>query len=261
MSINLTPPPGIRGDDRSSLVQMHSFLFRLTEQLNAALNETDRRIQETERVTGISAGTTGSAPAGDNGNPPLTEQYESLKALIIKTADVVKSEMDVIENTLKSEYMAWSDWGAYNEDITNVITQTASGVVENYQFASSLKPLKDQVVDFDSYIVETNGYIRRGIIGYDGEVPIIGIAIGKDLVSKEVTINGVVYPEINMSRSMATYTDDKVTFWQNGVEIAWFSSSELVCRGIRTDKVTLGDDLWEISYTNGFTIKWIGGDE
>lgn len=268
MSINLTPPPALRGDDRNGLVQMHSFLFRLTEQLNAALQETDRRILETEKVTGITKAQNAPGEAApDSGNPPLTEQYESLMSLIIKTAHTVQSEMDVIESTLKSDYMAWSDWGSYDERVESVITQTASGVVENYTFESSTKPLKEQVADFDNYMVEASGYIQKGIIKFDESgAPVIGIAIGQDLKKVTVTQDGVEYEKFDTQRSLATYTADRVTFWQNGVEVAWFSSSELVCVNIRAeDRITLGSesdsDQWEISRNNGFTIKWIGGND
>lgn len=263
MNMNFSPPPTLKVDDKSSLTQMHSFLFRLTEQLNAALNEADRRILETEKVTGIAKAKNASGEGATDGtNPPLAEQYESLKSLIIKTANTVKSEMDVIETTLKSEYMAWSDWGTYNEEITNVITRTASGVVENYQFESSVKPLKDQVVGFDQYMAETSGFIQRGIIRFDADgAPVIGIAIGQDLKKVTVERNGTAYEVFDMARSLATYTADRVTFWQNGVEVAWFSDSELVCTAINiADRIALGSDQWEIGRMNGFTIKWIGGD-
>lgn len=265
MSINLTPPPALRSDDRNSLVQMHSFLFRMTEQLNAALTETDRRIIETEKVTGITKAQNAPGEAApDSGNPPLTEQYESLKSLIIKTAHTVQSEMDVIEKKLKSEYVAWSDWGGYTEDIQADIRQTASGVVENYKFESSTKPLKDQVADFDSYMIGAIGFIQRGIIGFDDKGgPIFGIAIGESLKRTTVTVGDVEYTDVfDTEQSLATYTANRVTFWNGGVEVAWFSDSELVCNAIKvSERIALGDDMWEISRTNGFTIKWIGGDK
>ena len=75
-----------------------------------------------------------------------------------------------------------------------------------------------------------------------------------------LVIDGVTWQEIDMTRSLATYTSDKVTFWQNGVEVAWFSNSELVTTALNVaDRITLGG-LWEVSRRNGFTIKWIGGD-
>lgn len=261
MQGNFSPPPGLRGDERSGLAQMHSFLFRLTEQLNAMAAETDRRIEKTEQATGIKTGT--GAKGGSSGSAgAMAQQYNDLKSLIIKTANTVRSEMDVVEAKLRSEYIAKSEWGSYEENLQAEFEATAAGVVEKYGYESRLDSLDDMAADFDSYMIETSGYIKRGIIGYDADgVPIIGIAIGQDLKSTTVSVNGEVYEEIDMTRSLATYTSSRVTFWQNGVEVAWFSNSELVCTNLNVaDRITLGG-LWEISRSNGFAIKWIGGDE
>lgn len=259
MRTNFSPPPGLQGDERSSLRQMHSFLFRLTEQLNAAMQETDRRIEQTEKATGIRTGTEKGGKTEDNS--VMTQQYNDLKSLIIKTANTVRSEMDVVEAQLRREYIAKSEWGTYEESLQADFEATAAGVVESYGYESRLDSLDDMAADFDSYRIETNGYIKRGIIGYDeSNVPIIGIAIGQDLKSTTVTIDGEAYEEIDMTRSLATYTSNRVTFWQNGVEVAWFSNSELVCTTLKiADKIILGD-VWEISRSNGFAVKWIGGE-
>lgn len=254
MQLNLTPPPGLRGDEKSQLVQMHSFLFRLTEQLNAALIATDERITAAEKVTGLKAVETGD-------KPPLTEQYTSLKSLIVKTAHTVRTEMDVIEASLRKDYIAKSEWGTYEENLKADFESTAEGVIEDYGFVASIENLDRLAAGFDSYIVEASGYIKRGIIGYnDDSSPIFGIAIGQDLKSTTVTVDGVEYEEIDTTRNLATYTATGITFWQNGQEVAWFTNSELVCNNISVNsRVRLGGK-WEISHTNGFTVKWIGGE-
>lgn len=271
MQTNFMPPPGLRGAPEAQLVQMHSFLFRLTEQLNAALEATDKRIETAQAAANSAQNRPGSniiinnGGSGDGGGdtttPDFTEQYNELKALIEKTAEDVQAEMDILETELKSSYIAKSEWGTYEENLKADFTSTAEGVVENYGYSSRLDSLEKDAVDFDAYIIETNGYIKRGIIGYDeNNIPIIGIAIGQDLKSTEVIIDGVTWQEIDMTRSLATYTSDKVTFWQNGVEVAWFSNSELVTTALNVaDRITLGG-LWEVSRRNGFTIKWIGGE-
>lgn len=270
MQTNFMPPPGLRGAPEAQLVQMHSFLFRLTEQLNAALEATEKRI-ETAQATANSAqnrpgsniiiNNGGSGDGSGDTTPDFTEQYNELKALIDKTAEDVEAVRKEIKQELESSYIAKSEWGTYEENLKADFTSTAEGVVENYGYSSRLDSLEKDAVDFDAYIIETNGYIKRGIIGYDeNNIPIIGIAIGQDLKSTEVIIDGVTYQEIDMTRSLATYTSDKVTFWQNGVEVAWFSNSELVTTALNVaDRITLGG-LWEVSRRNGFTIKWIGGE-
>lgn len=253
MQLNLTPPPGLRGDEKSQLVQMHSFLFRLTEQLNAALLQTDERITAAEKVTGLTRAETG-------GSPPLTEQYTSLKSLIVKTAHAVQTEMDIITANLRRDYIAKSEWGTYEENLRADFEATAEGVIEEYGFAAKIESLDSQAADFDSFITETSGYIKRGIIGYnDDSSPIFGIAIGQDLKSTTVTVNGVEYEEIDTTKNLATYTATGITFWQNGQEVAWFTNSELVCNNISVNSRLRLGGKWEISHTSGFSIKWIGG--
>ena len=256
MQVNLTPPPGLRGDERAQLAQLHSFLFRLTEQLNAALSEAQGRIEAAEKITGLS-----EEKKAPSDKPSLAEQYTTLKSLIIKTAHDVRSEMDVIETNLKSNYIAVSEWGSYEENLKADFQATAAGVVESYGYASRLDSLDRQAADFESYVIETGGYIKRGIIGYDEDnVPIIGIAIGQDLRSVKVQVNGVEYDEIDTTKNLATYTSTGITFWQNGVKVAWFSNEKLVVTGISVaDRIIINDE-WEIGRKNGFTVKWIGGE-
>ena len=255
MQMNLTPPPGLRGDEKSQLVQMHSFLFQLTQQLNTALSQADERLQAAERIAGLSEDDEGSSI-----QKSIAEQYQSLKSLIIKTAHTVRVEMDMLVTDMEKKYIAVSDWGTYEENINRNILETAEKTVESYGYESRLDSLDDRAADFDSYMVESKGSITRGIVDYDANgAPIIGIAIGQDLKSVTVEIDGEVYEEIDTTRNLATYTATGITFWQNGAKVAWFENSRLTCTSINVnDRIQIGGK-WEISHVNGFTIKWIGG--
>ena len=255
MHVNLMPPPGLRGDEKNQLAQMHSFLFQLTEQLNEALVQTDDRILAAERITGLNEDEDGKST-----NPSLAEQYQSLKALIINTAHTVRHEMDMLVTDFSSNYIAISDWGTYEENINRNIVDTAEKTVESYGYESRLNSLDKQAADFDSYMTEARGSITRGIVDYDENgAPVIGIAIGQDLKSVTVLIDGVEYEEIDTTKNLAIYTSTGITFLQNGVKVAWFRDSRLACTGIDvSDVITLGGQ-WEISRRNGFGVKWIGG--
>lgn len=255
MDYNFAPPPALSSDDRGNLVRMHSFLFQLTQQLNCALSQADQRIVQAESASGIIPGKSTGIPQ------TLARQYGDLKSLIIKTADTVRSEMTAIETTLQGQYIAKSEWGDYEQRLQAHFAATAEGVVESYAFNDRLESLKNQAADFETFQKSSEGTIRRGIIGYDEDgQPLFGIAIGQDLKTSQVTIDGQTHTAIDMTRSLATYTAGSVTFWQNGEKVAWFSNSELVCRGLNVDeKMTLGG-VWEIGKTHGLSIKWIGGD-
>ena len=253
MQLNLTPPPGLRGDEKSQLIQMHSFLFQLTEQLNEALVQTDDRLAAAERITGLSAE---EGSAAEN----LTGQYAQLKSLIIKTAHTVQVEMDMLVTELKSNYISVSDWGAYEENIKRTITDTAEKTIETFDYESMLGDVFAGSVEFESYRQSMLGTIARGIIGEEEDgTPIFGIAIGEELTTREVTVGGKTELEIVKTGDYALYTADGITFMHGDARIAWFKDGKLSCNAIDVaDTVSIGGQ-WEISRTNGFTIKWIGG--
>ena len=174
MTAMISQPPRLQGNEAAQLVQMHRFLFTLSEQLNNALLDTESRIIETKE-TAQSAFT-----AAEKGTQ--TGSYNELKALVIKTADEVRSEMDILETQLRSEYIAKSEWGTYEEQIHQDIVTTAESTGEKYGFEARLDALDEQATGFDEFIISSNGYIRRGIIGYDeNNLPIFGIAVGEEL--------------------------------------------------------------------------------
>lgn len=238
--INLTPPSAT-GGQAEQVRNLYSYLYQLTDHLNAAFVALDAGGSDASGASVSAAGATGGMSADQ------ARQYNELKALIIKTGTVTKEYADKLVASLDSVYIAQSEWGTYEEQIHQDIEATASGIVESYNFQSQIDAL-------DDYRIEASGYILRGIIGYDEDnVPIFGIAIGQDLKTTEVTIDGVTYKQVDMTKNLATYTADGITFWLNGVAVARLNQQELsITRAVITEKITLGD--WEIA-TNGTGIN------
>lgn len=253
MSLNTLPmPPG--GIDRAT----YDYLYRMTEQLNLALSNLGAEnfaANSTARQV-LSGGMSGEQ------KKTLMDGLGNLKSLIIKTADVVQAEMDVLKVSLESKYVAVSDYGTYQENIESQLTATAASIEQAISYHAELSDALGGVSDeFEDYTVEVQGYIRQGIIGYDGAVPVIGIAIGRDLTvtgSKE-TVNGKTYDVIDTSSNMSIWTPDKLAFYINGAEAAYFSNGALyVGTVIVQTKLVLGQKKWQIDHANGLSIKWIG---
>jgi hypothetical protein len=261
---NFAPPPGLKGDEKANLVQMHSFLFRLTEQLNAALAQTDNAIQKAQTTATAAA----SKPAGGSD----ATEYKELKSLIIKTADTVRAEMVVLETKLDGKYIAVSDWGTYEENIQQNIETTAKGTVESYGYSAKITDVADSL---NSFVTTSNGYIRRGIIwDKDGVTPIIGIAIGQEIQNakkivdgvetnedEKAIVNGIEYDVFNKNTNMALYTADRLAFYQNGVEVAYFSQLTMQVTRVNVNDAITFQGAWELSKKYGFTLRWIGGNE
>ena len=253
MQYNMPAPPTLIGSPEQQLVQMHNYLFRMNEMLNQAIANNDVQIQ-----TVVSQQALQSENANEISHDLVT-QYNQAKALIIKTAEIVRSEMDVIKTELESKYLAISEeWGTYQEEISQEIEATATGIVQSFDYDAKLEAIG---TEFESYVIESKGYIQSGIIGYDDKnLPIYGIAVGQDLASSTVIIDGVEQQEIDMTKNLATYTSDRITFWQNGIETAYITNNLMVINKVKMlEGLQFGDD-WEISRTRGgFAIKWIGG--
>ena len=247
-------PPTLLGTETEQLVQLHRYLFRLNEQLTQAINSESLVVQE-QLNKEVNAVTVKVAELESS----LSGQYNNAKALIIKTAEDVQHEMEKIELELAERYVARSEWGTYREEVTQEIEATAKSIVQSYDYDSKIDAVG---TEFDTYRIQSRGYIQSGIIGFDDAgYPIYGVAIGRDLANRTVTVGNTTYETIDMDRNLATYTSDRITFWQNGVAVAYISNSEMVISKIKIlTGFRVGEDKWEISHTRGFAIKWVGGD-
>lgn len=244
-------------DASTQMAQMRSYLYQMVEQLNWALNALDSG----GAISSASKTTTVVQAAGGSGSDETDQRMANLRDLIIKSAEGVYSYMDERVESLSSTYVARSDFGTYIENINQSITANSTKIEQQFAFASEIQANTNRVeVDFAAYKTDVEGYIRQGIVGYDGTTPIIGIAIGQDI---RTTRTGVetdrgVFDEIDKSRNMSVWTTEKLSFYIGGQEAAYFSNGKLTVAQISTDRIT-GSGKWDVSFTSGVKYKWIGG--
>lgn len=253
MQLSLPMPPG------GIEARTYSYLFQAAQALNLALSRLDEsNFSEDSTARQILAGGQTAEQRKE------TEQgLGRLRTLIIKTADAVRAEQAALELRLQSTYVALSDFGDYQEEIDTRLTATAARIEQALSYYAELSDsLHGVSEDFDAYRVDVQGYIRQGVIGYDGAVPIIGIAMGRDLrvTGAKETVDGTEYEVIDTSSNMSIWTPDKLSFYINGAEAAYFSNGALyVGTVIVKEKLVLGQDKWQITHDDGFTVRWIGG--
>ena len=259
--VQLNTPPMLRGSGQEQLTQMRSYLYRLAEQLNGALNaiEADSLTEEAKDTLGSGA----ASEAAKQVREDMGKTSSVLKDLIIKTAESVRSETQRVERELRSSYVAKSEFGAYQEQVDAKITATAENVTQSIRYASELEGrLDEQAGDLQgliSYRTETKGYIRQGIVGYEDTVPIIGIAIGQDIQTTGTqSVDGKTYDVIDTSHNMSVWTSKKLSFYVEGTEIAYFSNGALHVGHVELDRITAAGK-WDVSFSDGVAFKWIGG--
>ena len=253
MQLSLPMPPG------GIEARTYSYLFQTAQALNLALSRLDEsNFSEDSTARQILAGGQTAEQKKE------TEQgLGRLRTLIIKTADAVRAEQAALELRLQSTYVALSDFGDYQEEIDTRLSATAARIEQALSYYAELSDsLHGVSEDFDAYRVDVQGYIRQGVIGYDGAVPIIGIAMGRDLrvTGAKETVDGTEYEVIDTSSNMSIWTPDKLSFYINGAEAAYFSNGALyVGTVIVKEKLVLGQDKWQITHDDGLTVRWIGG--
>ena len=254
MQTYIPQPPSLKGDERAQLEQMYRYLYKMSEQLNTALAVTDKGYQIVVQTK------SGSAPGSESPiTPQLDAQYRELRSLIIKTADIVNQQMDKTIKQLNGKFEAISsEWGTFEQNIERKIVETAEATIDSFDYSEKIHGIEKTVLNGEtSYAIESLGYIKRGIIGFDDEnFPIYGIAVGTELKEKTVEKDGKTYQQIDTTKRIATYTSDAITFWRNDVAIARFSGDELyVTRAEITQQIRLGDWFFSVVESGGLNIS------
>ena len=246
-------PASPAGSLRQQVMQQYAYLFQMAQQLNLALEQLEQAESGTVRAAGAASG---GGAAGGTKLAAADRQYQKLRSMIVKTADQVRHTREELTARLQEEYVAVSDFGSYVASLSAYLEANPEAVTQYYSFFSDLKADVEAVdAAFRHYKVDTEGYIRTGIVSYDGAVPVYGVAVGQDLVCREVDGEQVV--EQNNFR--AVFTATRLSFWQDATEVAYVSNNRLYITNITVlGGIAIGD--WSVEAAeSGLLFRWIGG--
>ena len=113
-------PPIQSGSAEERLNQLYRHLFAMSEKLNQALMDVSIEQMAPEAQTAIRT----AAAAGTKSE----QEYNALKSQIIKSADIVRNEMNEIRVYLDHQYSAFSEqFGEYQRAVETQMTATAEG--------------------------------------------------------------------------------------------------------------------------------------
>ena len=170
-----------------------------------------------------------------------TEMYrdaESIRTTVSAIEEVVNKSVDTeeLQNATR--------------EIRSELTQFADRV--DLTFEAINKYIEDQPES-------TYGFIRQGFFDTETGKPIVGIAIGQDLKSTTVNIDGKDYQLLDRAQACAFYTAERVSFRINGNEVAYVSQGKLfISEAQIVQTITVGE--WQQSHSDsGFVIQYIGG--
>ena len=240
MTIDIRLPNITASTEAGKIQQMQSYMYQLVEQLNWALN-TVQTAQE---------GST-SAVVYQQKQPATPQEAEdtfnSIKALIIKSADIVKAYEETILTNFNGEYFADSDFGTYLEQTSKSIEENSKSVTETY---TRVESIDSRVEGVEDEVRTTNAYIRRGLLDNDK----YGIEVG------ETSEDGVF-------RRYSRFTAEKVSFYDvNGNEVAYIGAGDADkgntnCLYITGKAVFLGEMQlggYKTDTSDGLAFTWIG---
>lgn len=236
--------PNITGKtEAEQLGQIKSYLHQLVEQLNLGLNA----------VESYQSGNT-SAPVvykqSENATPQdAVDTFNSIKSLIIKSADIVKAYEETIFKDFNGKYFAESDFGTYLEETKAVTEENSKGVTDYYTNIQTITN-EDGTGSLDKLAEDvrtTNAYIKRGFLYYDDTgKAIYGVEVGE-------TSNDGAF------KKYARFLADRLSFFDNnGDEVAYIGAGCLYVRGktVFLGEIQLGG--YKTDTSDGLAFTWIG---
>lgn len=240
MSFDISLPNITATSEKEKIEQIRSYLFQLVEQLKWALNSIESGGNTLVKTTG--------STATKASNTEAEATFNSIKSLIISSADIVKAYYEEINERFSGEYVAQSDFGTYTELTEQAITTNSTGIENIF---SSIQEIITEINNIESNLIEVNAHIRSGLLyTNDDGVPIYGLEIGQknEIDGKEVF------------NKYAQFTSDRLSFYdQNDTEVAYISDNKLYIDNVEVILSFQIGGLKDIVLANGDVVtKWVG---
>lgn len=219
--------------------QMQSYMYQLVQQLNWALNAVDSASREENPDVELT---------GEITQEEAQTTFNSLKSLIIKSADIVNAYYEVMKERFDGDYVASSDFGIYQETTQNEIIKNSTSIEQIY---SNLQTIISDIETLEHAVIDTQAWIKSGLLEYDDQgVPIYGVEVGQ-----KSTVDG----EEKFDR-FARFTSGGIYFYLPGYSdaVAWMSGTKLYITNAEiTGSLKLGKYICDL--TSGVAFKWVGG--
>lgn len=201
--------PSIAGKTtQEQLESMRRYLCSMTQQLNLA------DWSATATLTEISQAIDAESLPEQEKKTTLSG-YAALKSLIIKTADYAAANSEVWSTKLAGSYVALSDFGKYVQQTSLTLSANSEGIEQLYDYTAGVN---------HAFGVTSQQYIKTGLLYYNGASPVYGVGVGN--IETTVTDGGERVID-KTQNELVTVTPGKVSFWQQGQEVAYLSEKKL----------------------------------
>ena len=196
---------------QEQLVQMRSYLYQLSQQLQWAFNTLS-----TESASGSWKAVASPDAVKSGGNTSIRESFPELKALIIKSADIVNAYYEEISRKLSGEYVAQSDFGTFRQEPQHSITENSQGITRAF---SDMQTIENTLSELNAAVTQVNAWIKTGKLAEDeNSVPIYGVEIGQ-----QTEKDGIV-----AFQKFARLLADRLSFFdRNGMEVSFIGDETM----------------------------------
>lgn len=238
MAVDLRLPNISAPTPEGQLEQIKSYLYQMTRQLSWAFESMDSANAST---VSASAGT-----ASSNADAAAEAEFNEIKSLIIKSADIANAYYDQFKYRMDGRYVSQSTFGTYQQDVSAEISANATAIT---QLFTNLQTLSSQLEEVADAAIAATAYLKSGLLAYDADgAPIYGLEIGqRNTVQGQETFD-----------RFARFTANKLSFYDNNdVEVAYISDYKLhITSANVTGTLVLGG--YQIDTANGLLFRWIG---
>ncbi len=239
MGIELRLPQINGKTDREQLAQIKSYLYQMAQQLQWALNNASP-------AAGNVVVQQPTAKAVAPSEADVLSDFNAIKSLIIKSADIVNAYYAEISRRLDGEYMARSDFGAYSERTSQEINENSTGIERLF---TNVQKISSDVDGLAYTLIEVNAHTHSGLLYYDEDgAPVYGFEIGQ-----RNEVDGV-----EVFNKYARFISDRLSFYDhNDTEVAYISDYKLYITHVEiTGTAKFGAFL--LDTTAGFRLKYAG---
>lgn len=248
MSLDLRLPNITATDATGQVMQMKNYLYQMVQQLNYSM----QTVQTSAAEAAVQAAQTASAASKTD--PAST--FSEIKALIIKSADIVNAYYEQINRRLEGVYVAQSTFGTYTEQTSQEIEENSTNINQAFTNIQQVQVALDEAVNdmlkIESILVSVNAYINSGLLYTDEEgVPVYGIEVGQ-----RTEIDGQ-----EVFNRYARFTSNKLSFYDsNGNEVAYISDYKLFISNVEiTGSYRIGHLVDTVQSDGSIVTKYMGG--
>ena len=273
-------PPILQGSEQQQIKAIRDYLYRMAGSLETVIGAVGSGSEA--KISILKDGRQAVSTSGGSEAQTIEamrRNAQELQALIIKHArelgteivtgdSEVKQYADHKEEIYNRTYLAISDFGNFQDNLSSLIETTAGQVVESYGYQSLISANQANITTLQQYFTTIDGEIKRGIVlDPSTNTYVTGIAISQNLEfyaecgpsdPNHPDGDSYTYYYLTEGQTFGLYTSTGWQFWIDGYKKGWFSSTDgmLHVSNIVVENTLQISDAWQIK-ASGDALEFI----